>query len=152
MKCGQLPTDSDKAAFTRRQLHQKKMSEQEDHIGQLDGQFDTKDTTESEEMMLIDTPDDCRDSGILDNSNVPNWNSPSTSVLPFLLTLSWDDILYTSLMPLLSIEDIFRLRGTSTGFRSMVDGYFAQLRILDLTSIGSRFTTKAFKVSCLIFE
>ena len=152
MQCGQLPTDSDKAAFTRRQLHQKKMAEQVDQvdqsqIGQLDGQFDTNDNTENDEMMQLDNPEDCRDLVILDNSKVTNTNLHFTTDSPCLLSLSWDDVIYTSLMPLLSIEDIFRIRGTSSGFRSMVDGYFAQLKTLDLTSIGSRFTTKAFKVS-----
>ena len=147
MECGQLPTDTDKVALTRRQLHQKKMEEQADQIGQLDGQFDTNDNTENDEMMILDSPDDCHDLVRLDNSKSTNTNSNFTSEVPFLLSLSWDDIIYTSLMPLLSIEDIFRIRGTSSGFRSMVDGYFEQLKTLDLTSIGSRFTTKAFKVN-----
>ena len=147
MECGQLPTDTDKVALTRRQLHQKKMEEQADQIGQLDGQFDTNDNTENDEMMILDCPGDCHDLVRLDNSKSTNTNSNFTSEVPFLLSLSWDDIIYTSLMPLLSIEDIFRIRGTSSGFRSMVDGYFEQLKTLDLTSIGSRFTTKAFKVN-----
>jgi hypothetical protein len=155
MQCGQLPINEDKVALTRREAHQKKMAEKVDEItntdiGQLDGQFDTNENTENDEMMQIDSLEDCHDLVLLDNSKIKNINF--TSDLPFLLTLSWDDIIYTSLMPLLSIEDIFRIRGTSSGFRSMVDEYFAQLKTLDLTSIGSRFTTKAFKVSYLYLE
>ena len=152
MQCGQLPINEDKVALTRREAHQKKMAEKVDEItntdiGQLDGQFDTNENTENDEMMQIDSLEDCHDLDILYNSKITNINLAFESDLPFLLSLSWDDIIYTSLMPLLSIEDIFRIRGTSSGFRSMVDEYFAQLKTLDLTSIGSRFTTKAFKVS-----
>ena len=132
---------------TRRKL----VEEQDDKIQQLDGQFDTKDSEKEDAPMIIDDfPYECNGTSSFLDSNISENLDSSSSNLPNLLSLSWDDILYTSLMPLMSIEEIFRLRATSRGFRSMVDGYFMQLRHLDLTSIGSRFTTHAFKVNFLL--
>ena len=113
-------------------------------ILQVDGQVDANDNDENDEVMIIDNADNCTsvivDSALSDDLNyIPE--------LPLLLRLNWDDVLYTSLLPLLSIEDLFRLRATSASFRTMVDGYFCQLKTLDLSSIGGRFTTTAFKVS-----
>ena len=68
------------------------------------------------------------------------------SELPFLLRLSWDYVLYRSLLPLLAIDDMFRLRATSRTCHEMVNGYFDQLRTLNVSAVGSRFTTNAFKV------
>ena len=122
--------------------------EQENTIQQLDGQFDTKDSEKEDVPMIIDDfPYECNGTSPFLDSNISENLDSSSSNLLNLLSLSWDDILYTSLMPLMSIEEIFRLRATSRGFRSMVDGYFMQLRNLDLTAIGSRFTTNAFKVN-----
>ena len=128
---------------TRRKL----VEEQDDKIQQLDGQFDTKDSEKEDAPMIIDDfPYECNGTSSFLDSNISENLDSSSSNFPSFLSLSWDDILYTSLMPLMTIEEIFRLRATSRGFRSMVDGYFMQLRHLDLTSIGSRFTTHAFKV------
>ena len=148
MEYGQLELEEDKATAARRALREQKLKE----LGQLDGQFDPiDDCTEAEENMQLDSPLDeySHQKMMVDNTKFSNivflsqaeFNNPS-----WLLSLSWDDILYTTLLPMLNMEDIFRLRGTSTGFRTMVDGYFEQLKNLDLTSIGCRFTTKAFKV------
>ena len=152
MNCGQLKMQEDAVALKRRQLREEQIQKAEksgetnplDNITQLDGQFDTNDNEEEDEEMEIITNTDQYTTSIF-NPVLSSDDGNYTSEL--LLSLSWDDVLYTSLMPLLSMEDMFRLRGTSTGFRVMVDGYFAQLKTLDLSSIGSRFTTKAFKVS-----
>ena len=131
---------TESVALQRRQLGEQNLEQ----VAQLDGQFDTNVNEENDEMMLINNTDTCI-------KDILNPGLPADvnymPELPLLLRLSWDDVLYTSLIPLLSIEDMFRLRGTSTGFRVMIDGYFAQLRTLDISSIGSRFTTNAFKVS-----
>ena len=111
---------------------------------QVDGQVDANDNDENDEMMIIDNADNCT-SVIVDSALSDDLNYMPE--LPLLLRLNWDDVLYTSLLPLLSIEDLFRLRATSASFRTMVDGYFGQLKTLDLSSIGGRFTTTAFKVS-----
>ena len=148
MEYGQLELEEDKATAARRALREQKLKE----LGQLDGQFDPiDDCTEAEENMQLDSPlDECSHQKMmfnditLSNTLIPSLTANNTP--SWLLSLSWDDILYTTLLPMLSMEDIFRLRGTSTGFRTMVDGYFEQLKSLDLTSIGCRFTTKAFKV------
>ena len=147
MECGQLELEEDKATQARRALREQKLKE----LGQLDGQFDPIDNTEDDECMQLDSPlDEClHTKKVFDSNKFLNAAPPSlaaSNISSWLLSLSWDDILYTTLLPMLSMEDIFRLRGTSTGFRTMVDGYFAQLKKLDLTSIGCRFTTKAFKV------
>ena len=111
---------------------------------QVDGQVDANDNDENDEMMIIDNVDNCT-SVIVDSALSDDLNYMSE--LPLLLRLNWDDVLYTSLLPLVSIEDLFRLRATSASFRTMVDGYFGQLKTLNLSSIGGRFTTTAFKVN-----
>ena len=145
MLCGEVKMEGESSiSKPRRKLGE----EQDDKVQQLDGQFDLKDSEKEDDPMIIDDfPFKCNGTSTFLDSNISeNLDSSSPNLLN-LLSLSWDDILYTSLMPLMSIEEIFRLRATSRGFRSMVDGYFMQLRNLDLTSIGSRFTTNAFKVN-----
>ena len=148
MEYGQLELEEDKATAARRALREQKLKE----LGQLDGQFDSIDScSEAEESMQTDSTLDeyPHQKMVFDETTLSNAHRPSltaSNTPSWLLSLSWDDILYTTLLPMLSMEDIFRLRGTSTGFRTMVDGYFEQLKNLDLTSIGCRFTTKAFKV------
>ena len=145
MLCGEVKMEGESSiSKPRRKLGE----EQDDKVEQLDGQFDLKDSEKEDDPMIIDDfPYKCNGTSTFLDSNISeNLDSSSPNLLN-LLSLSWDDILYTSLMPLMSIEEIFRLRATSRGFRSMVDGYFMQLRNLDLTSIGSRFTTHAFKVN-----
>ena len=151
MLCGEVKMEGESSiSKPRRKLGE----EQDDKVEQLDGQFDLKDSEKEDDPMIIDDfPYKCNGTSTFLDSNISENLDSSSSNLPNLLSLSWDDILYTSLMPLMSIEEIFRLRATSRGFRSMVDGYFMQLRNLDLTSIGSRFTTHAFKVNfTAVFE
>ena len=145
MLCGEVKMEGESSiSKPRRKLGE----EQDDKIQQLDGQFDLKDSDKEDVPMIIDDfPYECNGTSPFLDSNISENLDSSSSNFPSLLSLSWDDILYTSLMPLMTIEEIFRLRATSRGFRSMVDGYFMQLRKLDLTSIGSRFTTHAFKVN-----
>ena len=145
MLCGEVKMEGESSiSKPRRKLGE----EQDDKVQQLDGQFDLKDSEKEDDPMIIDDfPFKCNGTSTFLDSNISENLDSSSSNLLNLLSLSWDDILYTSLMPLMSIEEIFRLRATSRGFRSMVDGYFMQLRNLDLTSIGSRFTTHAFKVN-----
>ena len=145
MLCGEVKMEGESSISKPR----RKLGEEPDEkIQQLDGQFDTKDIEKEDVPMIIDDfPYECNATSPFLDSNISENLDSSSSNLLNLLSLSWDDILYTSLMPLMSIEEIFRLRATSKGFRSMVDGYFMQLRNLDLTSIGSRFTTHAFKVN-----
>ena len=137
MSCGEIIGKDEETAFSRKKLKEKQLDEE--RVLQLDGAFDTNDN--DEEVMIMEIPNECQDTALLSSKMCADSN------IPFLLRLSWDYILYTSIIPLLNIEDILRLRGVSTGFRMMVNGYFAQLKTIDLTSIGSRFTTKAFKVS-----
>ena len=146
MECGQLELTEDKVTAARREMREQKLRE----LGQLDGQFDPVDSPEDDEKMQLDSPlDEYLHKTAFDDSSFSDVNSSSETekMMPWLLSLSWDDILYTSLLPMLNMDDVFRLRGTSTGFRTMIDGYFSQLKNLDLTSIGCRFTTKAFKVT-----
>ena len=51
-----------------------------------------------------------------------------------LLELSWDDILFPALLPLLSVEDVFRLRAASRGHHALVTEYFARARRLDISA------------------
>ena len=51
-----------------------------------------------------------------------------------LLELSWDDILLPELLPLLSVEDVFRLRAVSRGHLALVTAYFARARRLDISA------------------
>lgn len=61
------------------------------------------------------------------------------------VTLSWSDIIFPRILPLLEIEDFFRLRCVSKDFLELVDQYFAQNRILDLRH-AKRYTERAFKI------
>ena len=51
-----------------------------------------------------------------------------------LLDLSWDDILFPALLPLLSVEDVFRRRAASRGLHALVTEYFARARRLDISA------------------
>jgi len=67
--------------------------------------------------------------------------------VPWLLCVSWTDVLFPSLLPRLSLEDLFRLRSVSSRFRQLVDEYFAQTQSIQLTSkSASRINALAFKV------
>ena len=55
------------------------------------------------------------------------------SFLP-LLELSWDDLLFPAVLPLLSVEDVFRLRAVSRGHHALVTEYFARAKRLDISA------------------
>ncbi len=51
-----------------------------------------------------------------------------------LLDLSWDDILFSTVLPMLSAEDLFRLRAVSRGCHALVTEYFSRQRKLDISA------------------
>ncbi|KAF4516930.1 hypothetical protein B566_EDAN008019 [Ephemera danica] len=61
------------------------------------------------------------------------------------LNLSWDDIVFQNILPLLSIKDWFNLRSVSTNCKLMIDEYFARIKTLELAN-QRHFTPLAFKV------
>ena len=65
---------------------------------------------------------------------------------PMLLRLSWEDVLFSSILPLLSMEDCFRLRATNSAVKEMVESYFSQRKKI---VIGSQ---TGLKMSCVAFE
>ena len=166
MLCGQLAQTMEGEGISRGQQN---ISQRE----QLDGQFDDIEEVDgrSDEAMRavienIITKDKIMDLKHRKNNSAPkNDTHMDTDVsrisaledcnyedsdyepeLPFLLRLSWDYVLYRSIMPLLGIDDMFRLRATSKTCHAMVNGYFDQLRTVNVSAVGSRFTTNAFKV------
>lgn len=69
------------------------------------------------------------------------------------INLHWDDILYTKILPCLSLEDLFTLRGLSSKYKLMIDSYFQQMKYMDLRQLSSACCIEPFKVhKFLIFE
>jgi hypothetical protein len=60
--------------------------------------------------------------------------------------LLWDDILFTKILPLLSIRDLFVLRGLSTRYKLLIDSYFKQMKYLNLAQYSAVFSVTVFKV------
>ncbi|XP_023340255.1 F-box/LRR-repeat protein 15 [Eurytemora carolleeae] len=59
--------------------------------------------------------------------------------------LSWTDILFPNVLPLLSVQDWFNLRCVSTDMNSMVEMYLAQNRTLNLSGL-KKLSEQAFKI------
>jgi hypothetical protein len=69
-----------------------------------------------------------------------------------LFDLSWSDLLLPLVLPLLTVEDLFRLRATSRQAHNLVTEFFATARKIALTS-GRNCTPEALKVraKCPLF-
>jgi hypothetical protein len=65
-----------------------------------------------------------------------------------LLDLSWEDLLFATLLPMLSVEDVFRLRAVSRGCHALATEYFCRAKKLDVTS-KRNISIEAFRVRCL---
>uniref|UniRef100_A0A1B6HQE3 F-box/LRR-repeat protein 15-like leucin rich repeat domain-containing protein n=1 Tax=Homalodisca liturata TaxID=320908 RepID=A0A1B6HQE3_9HEMI len=49
------------------------------------------------------------------------------------LDLFWEDILYTKILPLLSLKDLFLMRRVSKQFKLLIDSYFGQMKVLNIS-------------------
>ena len=64
-----------------------------------------------------------------------------------LLQVSWEDVLFKSVLPHLSLADLFRMRAVSRDFKALVDAYFRQSRKIALKgSTPAKLNALAFKV------
>jgi len=67
------------------------------------------------------------------------------SALPMIFTLSWDDIWLPEILSMLSLEDLFRLRGSCKPAYQLVNTFFTQIKKLDLTNKRT-FTLEAYQI------
>ena len=66
--------------------------------------------------------------------------------LPMFFTLSWEDIWLAEILPMLSLEDLFRLRSVCKAAYQLIQIHFARLKKLDITN-KRLFTQEAYRVS-----
>lgn len=63
-----------------------------------------------------------------------------------LLDLPWQDVLWTKVLPYLSISDCFYLRQVNKEYKKMIDDYFISCSKLDLTDVADCISPKAFEI------
>jgi len=61
------------------------------------------------------------------------------------LQLSWDDILFQHVLPLLTLKDCFNLRSTSKLCRELVDSYLTRIKDVNI-ALFKTFNGHAFEV------
>ncbi|ODM91501.1 F-box/LRR-repeat protein 15, partial [Orchesella cincta] len=66
-----------------------------------------------------------------------------------LTSLSWEDIVFSHILTKLGWKDLFRLRSTCWNCKLMVDAYFQQIKVVDLSAVSDQFSATAFKVLSL---
>lgn len=65
----------------------------------------------------------------------------------FFIRLLWDDILCAHVLPLLTLKELFILRGLSTAYKALVDRYFGKITTLNLQTYNGSFNEEAMKVN-----
>lgn len=65
--------------------------------------------------------------------------------LPLFFLLSWEDIWLSEILPMLTLEDLFRLRAVCKAAHQLVKIHFARLKKLDITNKRT-FTLEAYQV------
>uniref|UniRef100_A0A1B6GMC0 F-box/LRR-repeat protein 15-like leucin rich repeat domain-containing protein n=1 Tax=Cuerna arida TaxID=1464854 RepID=A0A1B6GMC0_9HEMI len=65
---------------------------------------------------------------------------------PSFIDLYWEDILYTKVLPLLSIKDLFSMRRVSTRYKLLIDSYFSRMKVLNLSPFSQVFNGAALQV------
>merc|ERR1711971_1449649 len=67
------------------------------------------------------------------------------SDLPMIFTLSWEDIWMPDILPLLNLEELFRLRGACKASYQLVNTYFSTIKKFDITN-KRNFTLLAYQI------
>ncbi len=68
--------------------------------------------------------------------------------LPLIFNLSWEDIWLAEILPMLTLEDLFRLRGSCQTAYQLVNIYFSQIKKLDITNRRT-FNLESYQVQML---
>jgi len=68
--------------------------------------------------------------------------------LPMIFTLSWEDIWLPEILSMLSLEDLFRLRGVCKASYQLINVYFARIKKLDITNKRT-FTLEGYQTVAL---
>ena len=79
-------------------------------------------------------------------SDEPNNNNNNERFSHTLLDLPWQDVLWTKVLPYLSIPDCFSLRLVSQEYKKMIESYFSSSYKLDLTDVGDHISKTAFEI------
>ena len=79
-------------------------------------------------------------------------NSSDSEIMTYfdIFRLSWEDIWLVEILPILSLEELFRFRGTCRTSYELVNIYFSRLKKVDLTDKKS-FNLEHYKVNFQAF-